>query len=171
MANKLLKSNSSSPLNSNKYFTSPLKTILESVNDPQNEFITLHDLAEAYATVSRRIRFLASEILENGPELPAFEPFKTDNVLLSICLTRDVGRCLLNPLTIFSQPQSTSDDGSIIEEGTERAQGYATLSHHALVFLSDVFSLTPVMNIFSGASLNIIIEPLLRLNFLKSLNL
>lgn len=139
-----------SPLDSDKYLFSPLTTILESVDDPQSELITLHDLAEAYATLSLRIRLQAPTISANARLYPALALLDAHNATLSLCLIRDIGRCLLNPFSIFSQQESASDDGSAIEEGTERAQAYATLSHHALVFLSDIFSLTPVTNVFSG---------------------
>lgn len=141
-----------SPLDSDKYFASPLATILESINDSQNEYITLHDLAEAYATLSYRIRLQAPALLANNRVFPALKSLQTNNASFSLCLIRDIGRCLLNPYSIFSQPESVDGDSSVIEEGTERAQAYATLSHHVLVFLSDVFSFMPVMNSFSGSS-------------------
>lgn len=151
----------SSPLESEKYLASPIATILESVNDPQSEVITLHDLTEAYATLSRRIRLQASMILMNKRVYPALSPLQAESHTLTICLIRDIGRCLLNPLSIFSQPESTSDDGLLIEEGAERAQAYATLSHHALVFLSDVFSFISLTKTFSTDQLSDLLRELL----------
>ncbi|KXN87615.1 hypothetical protein AN958_08396 [Leucoagaricus sp. SymC.cos] len=125
-------SKSTSPLDSPNYLISPLTTVLESVNDPQSEIITLHDLTEAYATLSRRIRLQAATISKSNDRIyPAFTPLQTNSHSLSLCLI-----------------QSISDDGMLIE-GTERAQAYTTLSHHALVFLSDVFSFVPLANTLS----------------------
>ncbi|KAJ3567736.1 hypothetical protein NP233_g6170 [Leucocoprinus birnbaumii] len=148
------------PLESEKYFASPLATILESVSDPQSEVITLHDLTEAYATLSCRVRLQSSAISSSERAFPAFIPLQAENHSLSICLIRDIGRCLLNPL-LFSQPESASDDSSWIEEGTERALAYATLSHHALVFLSDVFSFISLAGRFSVNQLSDLLRELL----------
>ncbi|KAF9441997.1 hypothetical protein P691DRAFT_779598 [Macrolepiota fuliginosa MF-IS2] len=154
--------NPASPLDCDTYFASPLAPILDSIDDPQSEFITLHDLAESYATLTRRIRSQAPGLLTNVNRIyPALAPFQTNNTPLSLCLIRDISRCLLNPYSIFSQPESASDDDLSVEEGTERAQAYATLSHHALVFLSDVFSIRPVMNSFSASQLRDLLQELL----------
>jgi len=141
--------NDLSPLDSQNYFSSPLGTILES----QSEIITLHDLAEAYATVSRRVRSCVPTIVLNERIYPAFNPFQAQSHSLAICITRDIGRCLLNPLSI-TLPESTSRDSLLIEEGTERGQAYATLSQHALVFLSDIFSFVPLTHTFSSRSIH-----------------
>jgi hypothetical protein len=142
-------SGSSASLDSDKYLASPITTILGSIDDPQSEVITLHDIAEAYSTLSRRIRLQAQQATVTTQTHPAFKPFTIHNASLSICLIRDISRCLLNPLSIFSQ-DSVPLDGLAREEAMERAQAYATLSHHALVFLSDVFSIVAIMNTFLG---------------------
>lgn len=142
-------SSSASPLASDRYLASPVVTILGSIDDPQSEIITLHDLAEAYSTLSRRIRLQAPTVTVTTQIHPAFTSLTTHNASLSLCLIRDISRCLLNPLSIFSQ-DSVPLNGLAREEFTERAQAYATLSHHALVFLSDVFSIVPLMNTFLG---------------------
>jgi len=137
------------PLDSRNYFSSPLGTILES----QSEIITLHDLTEAYATLSRRVRFCAPAIVsENKRIYPAFNPFQVQGHSLAICITRDIGRCLLGPLSTLPLPESMNYDGLLIEEGAERGQAYATLSQHALVFLSDIFSFVPLTHAFSSRS-------------------
>ena len=137
------------PLDSRNYFSSPLGTILES----QSEIITLHDLTEAYATLSRRVRFCAPAIVsENKRIYPAFNPFQAQGHSLTICVTRDIGRCLLGPLSTLPLPESMNYDGLLIEEGAERGQAYATLSQHALVFLSDIFSFVPLTHAFSSRS-------------------
>jgi len=137
-----------SPLDSENYFSSPLGTILES----QSEIITLHDLTEAYATVSRRIRSCVPAVVLNERIYPAFNLFQTQSHSLTVCITRDIGRCLLNPLSItLSEP--TSYDSLLVEEGAERGQAYATLSQHALVFLSDIFSFVPLTHAFSSRSI------------------
>jgi len=137
-----------SPLDSQDYFSSPLGTILES----QNEIITLHDLAEAYALMSRRVRLCVPAIVRNERIYPAFNPFQAHSHSLTICITRDIGQCLLNPLSIVLS-ESTSPDSLLIEEGAERGQAYATLSQHALVFLSDIFSFVPLTHAFSSRSI------------------
>jgi hypothetical protein len=150
-----------SPLDSEEYLASPLATILESINDPQSEIITLHDLTEAYAMLSQRIRLQAASILSNDRTFPAFNVLHIHSYSLYLCLIRDITRCFLNPLSVLSQHDSTSDDGSLVEEGTERAHAYATLSHHALVFLSDVFSYAPLMKTLSRACFELLFSELL----------
>jgi len=137
-----------SPLDSQNYFSSPLGTILKS----QSGIITLHDLAEAYATVSRRVRSCVPAIVLNERIYPAFNPFQAQSHSLTICITRDIGLCLLNPLSI-TLSESTSHDSLLIEEGAERGQAYAALSQHALVFLSDIFSFVPLTHAFSSRSI------------------
>ncbi|XP_006462383.1 hypothetical protein AGABI2DRAFT_119245 [Agaricus bisporus var. bisporus H97] len=148
-----------SPLDSDQYLASPISTIVRSIDDPQSEIIRLHDLADAYSTLSRRIRLLAPTIIAGTQIYAAFTPFTSHNASFCLCLIRDIGRCLLNPFSIFSQ--ESVPDGLALEESTERAQAYATLSHHALVFLSDVFSLVPIMNKFLDDQLKDLLRELL----------
>jgi hypothetical protein len=135
------------PLEAADFLSSPLETILESIYDPGLDNISLHDLIEAYSTLSTRIRLQARFLLQDQP-FAAIESLQEHSSSLTYALRRDLRRALLDPSSHSQQSQFT--DISISSHEIQYARAIAALCLHALRFLSDVFVFKALYSVFSG---------------------
>lgn len=134
-------------LRSTDFLSSPLETILESIYDPGLDNISLHDLIEAYNTISTRIRSQARLLLQDQ-SLPAIEFLREHSSSLTYALKRDLRRALVEHPT-HSQ-ESVSTDMPISSHDVQCARDMAALCLHALRFLSDVFVFKALYSVFAG---------------------
>ncbi|KAG6889883.1 hypothetical protein C0995_013858 [Termitomyces sp. Mi166 len=79
------------------YLLSPLETILESLDDYDWEYVSCHDITEAYNVLSTRIRAIAPSIVHVERPLPALFPLKEHSTSLARALKRDIRRALVDP--------------------------------------------------------------------------
>lgn len=126
---------------SETYFASPIQTLAESIKDPGQDWITSHDLAEAYNVLSARIRSRIHDILIVDNPLPPLAIFKAQSSQIAECLSRDLERLLPSP---FDSPQQAGrsyySDHSLSSDERHIANNNATLCHHALRFMTDIFT-------------------------------
>ncbi|KAF9005428.1 hypothetical protein BDQ17DRAFT_1353043 [Cyathus striatus] len=133
----------STPLDSRTFFSSPIETLLESLEDPQDEHVTLHDVIEAYAMLSTRIRVLAKTLLEVPvtPQ-PALETLQAHSRDLHKCLSRDIQRATAIPLHQFQSDWTVVHTLSEIDlppECLQDSKDIANVCHHALQVIASVF--------------------------------
>jgi hypothetical protein len=140
------------PMTSIAYLNSPLETLLESIDDPESEHISLHDLTEAYNILSNRIRSQMRVILEASQPLPAFNPLKQNSPQLTQSLRRDIRRALIDPSSTSrassSLENSLLSNSQVSEDEIKYARDLSSLCHHTLRFLSLVFTVPAMYSIF-----------------------
>jgi hypothetical protein len=139
------------PITSLDYFESPIETLVHSAAPTSD--VSFHDLADAYATLSTRIRSQSQEIVKYQP-CPALRPLQEHSNTILQCLRRDMKLALVDCfLEKTSSGESIlSDLASLSEETVEYARNQSVLSHSALRFVCDLFRFTALYSIFSSRS-------------------
>jgi hypothetical protein len=136
---------------SETYFASPIQTLSESIMDPGQDWITPHDLVEAYNVLSARIRFRVHDILIVDNPLPSLAIFKAQSSQIAECISRDLERLLPSPFESDHAGRFYYSDGSL-SGGDElyNATNNATLCHHALRFMTDIFTFQSLYSNFTS---------------------
>jgi hypothetical protein len=134
------------------YFHSPIITLLESASGKDSD-LTLHDLTEAYATLSNRIMRQSHRLRVSNSALSALTPFKTHRVNIFQVLRRDIQRCLLDTTSskhdhLFGSYGFCSS--MIHFDATRQEADASLLSYSALYFLSQIFMYDVLHNIFTS---------------------
>ncbi|TFK69546.1 hypothetical protein BDN72DRAFT_959509 [Pluteus cervinus] len=161
------------PLSIPSYFTAALETLLESFHDPFGEFISLHDLADAYNTLSHQIRSQACLLLQ-PVSYPALEPLQKDSARLWAIFRRDIRRCLVDPSGLGRLPASTPNHSissplHLSDEHIQFAADLATLCQYALRFASDICILPALYSIFTTHDLHGLLDDILMIVATRSL--
>ena len=127
------------------YFSSPIRTLCESIKDSERQFqsISSHDVVEAYNVLCCRIRSRKDDVA--GLHSPAFlSIFKDNSTLLVQRMSRDIRGVVANPFGSrlrheeLSMNQSYDLDCSPDEENLLDATNH-TLCQYVLRLLSDIF--------------------------------
>lgn len=141
------------------YFASPIQTLSESIKDPGQDWITSHDLVEAYNVLSARIRSHRHDILIVDKPLPSLAIFKAQSSQIAECISRDLERLLPSP---FDSPQhagrSYYSDHSLSADERHIANNNATLCHHALRFMTDIFTFRSLYSNFTNDQLSALLH-------------
>lgn len=151
------------PLEFPDYFLGPVETIAYSQSALASRRLSLHDITEAYHTLSTRIRRSSSALIAGTGTFPALEPLKQKGADVVTALRRDISRSLHD----FA-PHTSEDSFSSLADPTEESVGWdrttynksraadlSTLCHHALRLLSEIFRLPTLSSVFSGTSLDL----------------
>jgi hypothetical protein len=152
------------PMDCHVYLASPIQTIVNSVQDALSEHISLHDVADAYSTLSMRIQDNAYTISHVERALAALELIKARASIVTVALRRDVRRAFVDPLPDAFQPTSSfSSENSMFpqsqpiydlsEDEIKAARDQYYVCHHALQLLSDIFRFPVLQDLFSGVHL------------------
>ncbi|KAF8904104.1 hypothetical protein CPB84DRAFT_1773418 [Gymnopilus junonius] len=153
------------PVISSTYLLSPLRTLKESIPDYGRDYITAHDLVEAYNTLSNRIRVHIDLI--SSDETPSFLTiFKTNTFDIIECLTRDIRRSLPNPFEsqrslLSFAGLSCESEGSPNDEDLRTMIDDATLCQHALRFASDIFTFPALYSCFTDIQLTSLLRDIM----------
>jgi hypothetical protein len=145
------------PLSHSEYFLGPIETIVCSYEGLASGRLSLHDITEAYRTLSMRIRHsLGSISIASGP-LPALEPLRENSTNVIAAWRRDISR------TLRAFSQHTSHSSSACSEGRMswepaaynviHAIDCSTQCHYVLRLLSEIFRFPVLFSIFSRMSL------------------
>ncbi|KAF7298881.1 GLOBIN domain-containing protein [Mycena indigotica] len=150
------------PLTSTVYFISPITTIL-AYGGLEGDHISVHDLIEAYSTLSNRIRTQIRPLLDL-PNLnpPALLPLKECSSQLSFALKRDLKRSREQPFDssyaswspLETSLQKDADELRLLRDNAE-------LEQHVLRFVSEIFAFVPLFSLFSTDDLRSILEELI----------
>ena len=135
---------------SETYFVSPIQTLSESVKDPGQDWITSHDLVEAYNVLSARIRFHIHDILTVDNPPPSLAIFKVQSSQIAECISRDIERLLPSPFESDHAGRSYHSDGSLSGDELYIATNNATLCYHALRFMTDIFTFQSLYSNFTS---------------------
>ncbi|KAG6829469.1 hypothetical protein H0H92_004431 [Tricholoma furcatifolium] len=144
------------PAMCNSYLSSPLDTILASLDDYNWDYISCHDITEAYNILSARMRSIAHLLCSDG-SFPAFNPLKEHANSLARALKRDIRRALIKPSsTLYETPalyyDSYASEISLTDFDIQHALDVSTLCHHSLYVLSAIFTMENLHVLFSRTS-------------------
>lgn len=143
---------------SETYFTSPIQTLCESIKDLGQDWITTHDLVEAYNVLSARIRSQIHHILIVNEPLPPLAIFKVQSSQIAECISRDLERLLPSPFESPLPGRSYFSDSSLSGDELHIATNNATLCHYALRFMTDIFTFQSLYSNFTSRSCNSLIQ-------------
>lgn len=143
---------------SESYFASPIQTLSESINDPGQDWITTHDLVEAYNVLSNRIRAHIQDILIVDKPLPPLAIFKAQSSLIAECICRDLERLLPSPFESQLAGRSFYSDRSLSSDEVYIATNNATLCCHALRLMTDIFTFQSLYSNFTSMFAQVLIQ-------------
>ncbi|RDB15276.1 hypothetical protein Hypma_004793 [Hypsizygus marmoreus] len=163
----------SRPLMIPTYLSSPMETILESLDDHSSQYISTHDLIDAYAVLSSRIRSQADTILQAEQPIPAFAPLIENASSLARALKRDIQRAIIDPARIFrgSPPAGESyfEETPATDHEIQYGRDSSILCHHTLRVLSDIFAFEPLYSMFQVHDLKDLFKDLLKVALMATL--
>jgi hypothetical protein len=148
------------PLSRSEYFLGPIETIVCSYEGLASGRLSLHDITEAYRTLSMRIRHsLSSLSIASGP-LPALEPLRENSSNVIAAWRRDISRTLraFSPHTPRDMRSGSAgpSEGCMSWEpaayNVNHAIDYSTQCHYVLRLLSEIFRFPALFSIFSRMS-------------------
>lgn len=143
---------------SKTYLDSPIRTLCESIKDPGALRISIHDLMEAYAVLSTRIRIILNQdTCTTGLPIHSLAGLAEFSLEIMNCISRDIQRPLPSPFD--SQPQQNSSsylyyDAATDLEDIQITMDNISLCHYALRFASDIFAFSMLYSIFPGKELH-----------------
>jgi hypothetical protein len=146
----------SNPLYRSQYLLGPIETIVCSRRALASGYLSLHDLAEAYRTLSMRIRDSSDHLSTVSGAFPALESLRDKGADVVVALRRDISRALR-----ISAWQSSGDSSAPIAEtvgceptthNANRATDFSILCHYALRLLSEIFRLPALSSLFTRTS-------------------
>ncbi|KAH8994356.1 hypothetical protein EDB86DRAFT_3078209 [Lactarius hatsudake] len=151
------------PLEHSDYFLGPVETIACSLSALSSGRLSLHDITEAYHTLSMRIRRSSSTLTVRTRSFPALEPLKRKGADVAAALRRDISWALHDSAPRASEDSSSSlSDEGVSWEPTAynktRAADLSTLCHYALRLLSEIFRLPVLSSVFSAQHLGSLLE-------------
>ena len=135
----------------NSYLCSPIRTLCESLNDPEHLYVSNHDIVEAYNVLCLRIRSRKNDILR--PQEPGFlSIFEDNSALIEQCISRDVRRVLYTPLDSQQHHSSASFNSSYESDFSEAVLPDVVenmLCQYAIRLMSDLFMFPALYSKFS----------------------
>ncbi|KAH9060463.1 hypothetical protein EDB87DRAFT_1616076 [Lactarius vividus] len=154
------------PLEHPDYFRGPVETIACSLSALSSGRLSLHDITEAYHTLSMRIRRSSSTLTVRTKSFPALEPLRRKGADVTAALRRDISWALHGSALCTSEDSSSSlfdptEEGVSWEPTTynkNRAADLSTLCHYALCLLSEIFRLPVLSSVFSAQHLGSLLE-------------
>lgn len=142
------------PQSDTKYLDSPVATII-------NPSSTLQALTEAYSVLGARLRACICESDHPNSSWPLLSPLKEHHVRLMECMTRDVGRALVNPVegeeeleakVALPSPANSPTKKGMTAAQVKHARDLCSITHSVLKLLAFVFTQPAIYEIFSGKS-------------------
>ena len=144
------------------YLLGPVETIVRSHQALVSGLLSVHDITEAYRTLSMRFRPLSCHLSAVSDAFPALNPLRDKGAEFVAALRRDISWALRisaahtsGDLSLRSSDPATETVclGSTIYEAN-RATDYSTLCHYALRLLSEIFRLPALSSVFACTSLS-----------------
>jgi hypothetical protein len=146
----------SNPLYHSQLLLGPVETIVCSRRALVSGHLSPHDVAEAYCTLSTRIRESSGHLSAVSDPFPALESLRDKGADVAAALRRDILRAL--PISAWR----SSDDSSVPTAETVgqelamqngyHATDFSILCHYALRLLSEIFSLPALSSVFTCTS-------------------
>ncbi|KAI3616070.1 hypothetical protein WG66_014008 [Moniliophthora roreri] len=148
------------------YLETPVSTIISKETE-----MKLGELIGAYSVLAARIR--AHVYDDSRPSSKLLEPLKKNRESMLSCITRDLGRALVDPIgeedhksaraavLLPSPTRSPKKKRGMTAEQAKFARDLCTLTHSVLRFLGLIFTLPPVHKIFTDKQLHQMLTSLL----------
>ena len=138
------------------FFKSPILTLSESLEDVDADHISNHDVLEAYAILSNRIKQTAHFLGEARKEYSALNFFSKHTGPVVQCLRRDIKRALIDPLPKPSTPHETIPQSIEFLTKEPSASTRKQITEHpaicyaALGIVSNIFKFSTLSSLFAG---------------------
>ena len=146
----------SNPLYRTQYLLGPIETIVCSRRALASGYLSLHDLAEAYRTLSMRIRDSSDHLSTVSGAFPALESLRDKGADVVAALRRDISRALrisaLQSSDDSSAPTAETVGWELTTHNAKRATDFSILCHYALRLLSEIFRLPALSSLFTCTS-------------------
>ncbi|KAG1885022.1 hypothetical protein F4604DRAFT_1729088 [Suillus subluteus] len=160
-----------SPLHDTTYLTSPLESIVNSLEP--NSLHSNHDLLDAYNTFSNRIRAEAQELQQSSASLSALEFLRTKAHAFSQALRRDIALAHIDP---FIPPRALTSGESLLSgprqstaDVVKHAGDSSAICQQALCALSDVFRFHNLYSLFSDPDVSSLLAEVLNITHSRRL--
>ena len=139
-----------------EYLLGPVETIVCSHQALVSGLLSVHDITEAYRTLSMRIRRLSCHLSAVSDAFPALNPLRDKGAEVVAALRRDVSWALRSPAHTSGDLSLRSSGFAAETVGLEstiyvanRATDSSTLCHYALRLLSEIFRLPALSSVFA----------------------
>ncbi|KAH9891761.1 hypothetical protein C8Q73DRAFT_87371 [Cubamyces lactineus] len=154
------------------YFSSPVDTLIASLDRNSNDGLTVHDLLDAYSTFSLRIQAVAAPLSQGASphedDLLALRYIRDNASLLSRSIQRDLRRALFDPLPETSSvanlgtlANTSYPDLTVSDERIYAAKHTSMLCQHALQLVSNLFRLPVLYRLFPHPILRRLLDDVL----------
>lgn len=146
----------SNPLYRSQYLLGPIETIVCSRRALASGHLSLHDLSEAYRTLSMRIRDSSDHLSTVSDVFPALESLRDKGADVVAALRRDISRALRisawQSSVDSSAPTAETVRCEVMTHNENRARDISILCHYALRLLSEIFRLPALSSLFACTS-------------------
>ncbi|KAF7314420.1 GLOBIN domain-containing protein [Mycena kentingensis (nom. inval.)] len=135
----------------------------------EGDNLSIHDLIEAYASLSNRIRSQIKRLLANS-EVPAFVPLKPRAFELGDAIVRDLKRARQEPFNAGAASWNPLDSSVQREAEQERvSRDLVELGHYVMRFVSEIFSFAPLSALFPAHDLRTFLDEILAFGTVPSI--
>lgn len=145
-----------------RYLRSPISTILESIEDVHKEYLSAHDLIDAYHTLCSRLRDISGVLSNESAKVPALRCLEEQSVPFTRILRKHVREALVDPLLTASQRSSVWvgalrpynwPSTPVTDEDMKLARDTASLCQSALRVVSYILRFPALSAVFTGESI------------------
>ncbi|KAJ3756507.1 hypothetical protein EV360DRAFT_84895 [Lentinula raphanica] len=148
------------PTLSAHYLLAPLETLDESLNDPHEERINIHDLIETYNVLALRIKEILLRTSDSDQTAAPLTLLTERSQVLINALRRDVKRVVQNPLTTTLYEKGTKD-GMDLEDEVYYARDLALLGQQAIRLTSELFAFPQLYSRLTVSQLRFLLHDIL----------
>lgn len=144
------------------YLQSPIETFLESLEDEFAERISSYDVIQAYGLCSARVKKISALVRDGDERAIAVRYLKDNTSAVSRCLSRDIGRALIDVCPEIDDSDVGEDASRVVlsEEALQQARNNAALAQHALVLIGEISCVPELAHISNGNTSWFIVRPL-----------
>lgn len=152
---------SSDPSTDVRYLRSPVLTVLESIEDIHQDYLSFHDLVEAYHTFCSRLKGISGVLCDETANVPALCFLEEQSVPFIQCLRKHVRGALVDPMLTASQRSSALvgvfrpdhwQSTPVTDEDIKLARDTALLCQSALRTVSYILRFPALSAVFDGES-------------------
>ncbi len=143
------------PLAHPTFFKSPVNSLLNTLGDDTFEHTSVHNLLDAYGTLSYRIKAVAGSLASDCGGYPSLQFLKNNAVPLGRCVQRDIRRAFADPLASNPYAASLESISTLSVQTTNlspdiinTARQISMLCRYALQLVSNIFSLPALFTLF-----------------------
>ena len=150
---------SSDPSTDVRYLRSPVLTILESIEDIHQDYLSFHDLVDAYHNLCSRLKGISGVLCDETANVPALCYLQKQSIPFIQCLRMHIRGALVDPMLTASQRSSTLmgvfrpahwQSTPVTDENIKLARDTALLCQSALRMVSYILRFPALSAVFAG---------------------